>query len=361
MTHRRMALTFIFLTALIDSIGFGIILPVTPNLFMEITGEGLAASAVYGGWLMFAFAIMQFFFAPVLGNLSDAYGRKPVLMASLVMLCFNYLIMGFAQTLTLLFIGRIISGIGSATFSTCNAYIADTTPPDERAQYFGMMGAAFGLGFVIGPAVGGFLGEYGNRVPFFATAGLIFANLIMGFVFLPESLEKENRRTFEIARANPFSALMQMRRFKIVFGILGVMFLYNLGHHVLPSIWNFYGMEKFGWTPREVGYSLSFIGLLMVFVQGYLIRVAIPAVGVRMAGIIGLVFNFIAFSGYAMATSSWVAIAFLVPGALGALAAPSINSIASSQVGPDQQGELQGALASMMSLASIISPPMMTL
>lgn len=361
MVNRRYALTFVFLTALIDSIGFGIILPVTPNLYMEITGEGLAQSAIYGGWLMFAFAIMQFFFAPVLGNLSDAYGRKPVLMGSLIVLGINYVIMGFAQTLTLLFIGRILSGIGSATFSTCNAYIADTTEPDERAQYFGIIGAAFGLGFVIGPVLGGFLGEFGNRVPFFATAGLIFANLVIGLIFLPESLPRESRRSFEITRANPFAALRQMSQFKVAFGIIGVMFIYNLGHHVLPAIWNFWGMERFGWGPREVGYSLGFVGILMVFVQGYLIRIAIPVLGLRMAGILGISLNLIAFIGYSGASAAWMAYAFMIPGALGALAGPSMNGIASSQVGPDQQGELQGAMGSMMSLTSIIAPPMMTM
>ena len=346
---------------MVDSVGFGILLPVLPTLYMEITGEGLAQAAIYGGWLMFAFAIMQFFFAPVLGNLSDAYGRKPVLLCSMTLLGTNYVIMGLADTLLLLFVGRIISGIGSATFSTCNAYIADIFPPEERAQYFGLMGAAFGAGFVIGPVLGGFLGEIGPRVPFFATAGLIFANLLLGFLFLPESLASENRRSFDIRRANPFSAMKQMSQFKIVFGIIGVMFLYNMGHHVLPSVWNFYGMEKFDWTPREVGYSLGFVGICMVFVQGYLIRIVVPKLGLRMAGVVGLAFNLIAFVGYAFADTTLLAFAFLIPGALGALASPAMSGIASGQIGSDQQGELQGAIGSMMSLTSILSPPMMTL
>lgn len=361
MKGRRFALSVVFLTALIDSIGFGIILPVTPVLLMEVTGENLSSSAVYGGWLMFSFAIMQFIFMPVLGNLSDAYGRKPILLGSLLVLSINYLIMGFAQSLTLLVIGRLISGIGSATFSTCNAYIADSTTPEERAQYFGLMGAAFGLGFIIGPALGGFLGEFGSRVPFFATAGLILFNLVLGLIFLPESLKKENRRPFEIGRANPFSALKQISQFKVAFGIIGVMFLYNLGHHVLPAVWSFWGMERFNWTPIEVGYSLAFVGLMMVFSQGYLIRIAIPALGLKWAGVFGLATNVIAFIGYAFAPSVVAAYIFLAIGALGGMAGPALNGIASTQIGPDQQGELQGAMGSMMSLTSIISPPMMTM
>ncbi len=361
MPNRKLALNFIFLTALIDSIGFGILMPVLPNLYMEITGEGLAQAAIYGGWLLFAYAIMQFFFAPVLGNLSDAYGRKPVLMASMIALCVNYLIMGFAGSLLVLFIGRFVSGIGAATFSTCNAYIADTVPVEERAQYFGLTGAAFGAGFVIGPVLGGFLGEIGSRVPFFATAALIFANLIIGLLFLPESLAKENRRSFDIRRANPFAAMKQMSQFKVVFGIIGVMFLYNMGHHVLPAVWSFYGIEKFSWSPKEIGYSLGFVGICIVFVQGYLIRIAVPKLGLRRTGVIGLGFNFIAFVGYAYAETVLLAFFFLVPGALGALASPAMSGIASSQIGPDQQGELQGAIGSMVSLTSIISPPVMTM
>ena len=361
MINRRFALGVVFFTALMDSIGFGIILPVTPTLLMEVSAEGLSTSAVYGGWLMFSFAIMQFVSMPVLGNLSDAYGRKPVLLGSLLVLSINYLIMGLAQSLVLLFIGRLISGIGSATFSTCNAYIADTTSVEERAQFFGLMGAAFGLGFVIGPVLGGVLGEYGSRVPFFATAVLIFFNLIIGLVFLPESHMPNNRRPFEIRRANPFSALKQMSQFKIAFGIIGVLFLYNMGHHALPAVWTFWGIEKFDWTPREIGYSLGFIGILMVFSQGYLIRIVIPALGMRWAGVVGLSFTITAFLGYALSQTPTMAYMFMIAGALGGLASPAMSGIASSQVGPDQQGELQGAIGSIGSLTNIISPLLMTM
>ena len=361
MINRRFALGVVFFTALMDSTGFGIILPVTPTLLMEVSAEGLSSSAVYGGWLMFSFAIMQFVSMPVLGNLSDAYGRKPVLLGSLLVLSINYLIMGLAQSLVLVFIGRLISGIGSATFSTCNAYIADTTSIEERAQFFGLMGAAFGLGFVIGPVLGGFLGEYGSRVPFFATAGLIFFNLLVGLIFLPESHTPNNRRPFEIRRANPFSAMKQMSQFKIAFGIIGVLFLYNMGHQALPAVWTFWGIEKFDWTPREIGYSLGFIGILMVFSQGYLIRIVIPALGMRWAGVVGLSFTITAFLGYALSQTPTMAYMFMIAGALGGIAGPAMSGIASSQVGPDQQGELQGAIGSVGSLTNIISPLLMTM
>ena len=358
---RRFAFALIFFTALIDSIGFGIILPVIPELLMDVSNTTLDTSAVYGGGLMFVYAIMQFFFAPVLGNLSDAYGRRPVLLVSLFVLGVNYFIMGLAPTLTLLFVGRVISGIGAATYSTCNAYVADITSTEERAQYFGMMGAAFGMGFVIGPVLGGLLGELGPRIPFFATGALVFVNLLLGFFLLPESLEPENRRAFEPARANPFGAFREMRKFRVVFGIMGVMFLYNLGHFVLPAVWSFYGIEKFDWSPREIGYTLGFVGLLMALVQGLLLRYTIPLFGLRWSGILGFTCMIMAFLGYAGASATWMVYVAMVPGALGALAGPAVNGIASAQVGPDQQGELQGTLASLMSLTAIISPPMMTM
>lgn len=343
-----------------DSVGFGIIMPVLPDLIMDVTGEGLAASARYGGWLMFVYALMQFFFAPVLGNLSDAYGRRPILLISMVVLAINYILMGFAQSLVLLVLGRLISGIGASTMSTCNAYIADVTTPEERAKYFGLMGAAFGMGFIIGPVVGGFLGEYGARVPFFATAVLLSINFIFGLIILPESLDKENRRAFRPRQANPFSTFSELSKYKVVFGILGVMFIYNLGHHVLPSIWSYYTIEKFDWSPREIGYSLGFIGALMVFVQGVLIGIIVPKVGMRWAGMIGITMSALAFCGYASASGTWMMYAAMIPGALGGLAGPALNAIASGQVGATQQGELQGGLASMMSLTAIISPPIMT-
>ena len=261
----------------------------------------------------------------------------------------------------LLFIGRLLSGVGSATFSTCNAYIADRTSSEERAQYFGMMGAAFGLGFVIGPVLGGFLGEFGPRVPFFVTAAMVLLNLLLGLVLLPESLPKTSRRPFEWQRANPLSALLSMRQFRLAYLMIGVLFFYNMGHHVLPAIWNFWGIERFDWTPKEVGYSLGYVGILMVLTQGLLIRWAIPRFGHVAAGWIGLLSNIVAFIGYAVAPSVFMVYVCLTIGAIGGLAGPAMNGLASIQVGERQQGELQGAIGSMASLTSIISPLAMTM
>jgi len=356
----RYALLFIFITVLLDAIGFGIIMPVLPGLLMEVSGGDLSASVRYGGLLMFCFAVTQFFFSPILGNLSDHLGRRPVLLFSLFVMGTNYLIMSMAESLAVLFIGRIISGIGASTMSTCNAYVADVTPPDQRAQNFGLIGAAFGMGFVIGPVIGGFLGEYGSRMPFIAAALLSFASMLFGYLVLKESLPPKRRRHFQLARANPLGTLLQMRQFPVVIGMLGVMFLYNMGHHVLPATWSFFAIEKFEWSPREIGYSLGFIGILMVAVQGFFIRWVLPRTGLRYAGIIGMTFTIVAFTGYATANSVWMIYVVMLPGALGALAGPAMQGIASSQVGESQQGELQGGLSSMMSLTSIISPLLMT-
>lgn len=356
----RFALLFIFLTALMDSVGFGIIMPVLPDLIMQVSGDNLPAAAEYGGWLMFVYAIMQFFCAPVVGNLSDRFGRRPVLLLSLFVMAINYILMGLAETLLLLFVGRIISGVGASTMSTCNAYIADVTPVEQRAQNFGVIGAAFGMGFIIGPVAGGFLGEFGPRVPFLAAATLSFANMAFGIFVLKESLQPEHRRPFALRRANPLGTLMQLRKVPVVFGIIGVMFLYHLGHHVLPAIWSYFGIEKFDWSPKEIGYSLGFIGVLMVFVQGYLIRVVLPRTGMRMAAILGMVFAITAFAGYAGATATWMMYLAMIPGALGGLVGPAIQGIATSQIDANQQGELQGGLSSTMSLTAIISPILMT-
>lgn len=356
----RSALFFIVLTALLDSIGFGIIMPVLPGLLMEITGEDLSANALYAGWLMFVFAIMQFLFSPLVGNLSDRFGRRPILLVSLFVAGVNYLIMGFAETLLMLFIGRLISGLGASSMSTCNAYIADITPAQDRAARFGLTGAAFGMGFVIGPVIGGFLGEYGTRMPFIAAGLISFANMVFGFLVLKESLSKENRRPLDLKRANPVGTLLHLKQFPMVIGIVAVMFLSSLGHHVLPAVWSFWGIEKFDWSPREIGYSLGFVGIGMVIVQGFLIRIVIDRTSLRVAGILGLTFTTLAMLGYAFANEVWLVYVALVFGALGGFANPAMQGIASGQISADRQGELQGGLSSMMSLTAILSPPVMT-
>ncbi len=354
------ALIIVFATALMDSIGFGIMLPVLPELLMDIEGGDLSSAAQIGGWLMVIYAVIQFVVSPLLGNLSDAIGRRPVLLVSLAVASINYVLMGLAETLTVLIIGRILTGMGSATLSTCNAYIADTTKPEKRAQYFGIIGAAFGLGFVIGPVIGGLIGDFGIRLPFFVAGALLGVNLLLGLLLLPESLNQQNQRAFTWRTANPVSTLIRLSRYKMITGLLCVIFIYQLGHHVLPSIWSYFTMHRFSWSAREIGYSMGFIGLLMALVQGLLIKVVLSRIGLRGAGILGMGCTSIAFLGYAGAIESWMIYIAMIPGALGALAGPALNGLASAKVDKNRQGELQGGLASLMSLAAIIAPPLMT-
>ncbi len=357
---RRGGLYFILVTVLIDTIGLGIVIPVMPELLMELTGEGVSAAARYGGWLIFVYALMQFVCSPIIGNLSDRFGRRPVLLLSLFGFAIDYVIMGFASTLTVLFIGRTLSGISGATYGTANAYIADVSPPEERAQNFGLVGAAFGLGFILGPMLGGMLGAYGTRVPFFAAAGLSLVNMLYGITILPETLPKEARRPFEWRRANPLGALEQIRNFPVVMGLAGVLFLYQMGHQVNPSVWSFYTMEKFGWSPLEVGYSLAFVGLMIVGVQGGLTRRIIPRIGEVRSAYVGLSVAAIGYLGFAYAPNGWILCAWLAPWAFCGLTMPSIQGIMTRTVSASQQGELQGAVGSLASLTTIIAPPLLT-
>ncbi|MCZ6641435.1 MAG: TCR/Tet family MFS transporter [Gammaproteobacteria bacterium] len=357
---KKLALIFIFITVLLDAIGFGIILPVLPELVMEVTGEGLSQAARYGGWLMFTYAGMQFVSAPIMGNLSDRFGRRPVLLFSLVAFGLDYLLMGWAPSLGWLFLGRFIAGISASTYGIANAYIADVFPPEERAQNFGLLGAAFGAGFIIGPVIGGFLGELGPRVPFYATAAIAFANAVYGFFLLPETLKKENRRPFEIKRANPVGAMNQLSKYPIVIGLVGANFLYLLGHHSLPAIWSYYMIEKFSWSGSDIGLSLGAVGVLMLFVQGYLIRLVIPKFGPERVAYIGLVLTTVSFVGYALAPFGWVVYVFIVFGAGQGFVGPAVQAIVSARIPADSQGELQGAIGSIGSLALILSPPFMT-
>jgi DHA1 family tetracycline resistance protein-like MFS transporter len=356
----RLALTFIFITAFVDSIGFGIIIPVLPLVIAELTGEGMAAAADYGGWLGFAFAGMLFLFSPLIGNLSDRFGRRPVLITSLLALGVDYLITGFAPTIAWLFVGRILAGISGASYTTANAYIADVSPPEKRAANFGLVGAAFSLGFIAGPVIGGFLGEYGSRVPFFVSAGLSVANALFGLLVLRESLPKENRRTFEWQRANPLSALLALRRFPVVVGMIGIFILMRLAHDANPAVFTYYVMLKFDWGPREVGYSMMFVGLCMAVVYGWLTRVTIPKLGETRSAYLGLVCGAIGFTGYAFASEGWMIYGWMLVWSLMGFAMPALNAIMSEQVGPSEQGELQGALASVGGLTSVVAPPLLT-
>ncbi len=354
------ALAFIFVTVLLDAIGFGIIMPVVPQLIMEVSGEPLSAAARYGGWLMLAYAAMQFLSAPVLGNLSDRFGRRPVLLLSLLLMGGDYVLMGWAPSLAWLFLGRFIAGVSASTYGIANAFIADGFPPEDRAKNFALMGAAFGTGFIVGPVIGGLLGEFGARAPFHAAAALAFANALYGFLVLPESLQPENRRRFEWRRANPFGAFNQLWRHPAVMGLVLAYFLHLFGHHSLPSVWSYFAIEKFGWSPAEIGFSLGAVGVCMIVVQTYLIRRFLKRCGTERTAFIGLTMTVIAFLGYAFVPVGWMMYVVIVVGAAQGFIGPSLQSLMSSQVSADSQGELQGALGSTASLASILSPPLMT-
>ena len=357
----RGAFVFIFVAVLVDSIGFGIILPVLPRLIMQLTGVSVDRAAVYGGWLSFVYALMQFFCAPVLGNLSDRFGRRPVLLFALLALGCDYLIMGFAPVIAWLFVGRMIAGVAGASFTPAYAYVADITEPARRAQNFGLMGAAFGIGFIVGPAIGGLLGGLGPRAPFFAAGAIALANTALGYFALPESLPQESRRPFHWSRANPLGTLVHIRRYPVVTWLLGALFLWQLGHQVLPSTWAFYTISKFHWTSAEVGYSLAFVGLVMAVAQGLLTRVLIPWIGgERRAAAAGMAAGLLAYVGYAFVTQGWMMYVVALTTFLFALTYPSMNALASQQIPANAQGELQGAVACLYSLSSIVGPPLMT-
>lgn len=358
--NNKAALGFIFTTVLIDVIGLGIIIPVVPDLIRQLTGKGLSRAAELNGLLTFAYAFMQFVCAPLMGNLSDRYGRRPVLLFSLLGFGFDYLFQGFAPTLGWLFVGRIIAGMTGASFTTATAYIADVSEPEKRAQNFGLVGAAFGLGFIIGPALGGHLSVYGTRVPFFAAAGLSLLNCIYGYFILPESLPAERRRKFEWKRANPVGTLKQFKKHPSLSGLIVAIILIYLSAHAIQATWLFYNMEKFNWDAKWGGYSLSFIGLMIALVQGLLIRIIIPKLGQERSVYVGLVLYSIGFILFAFATQGWEMFVFMIPYALGSIAGPALQGIISSQTPANEQGELQGGLTSLMSSSAIIGPVIMT-
>ncbi len=360
MSNRNAALGFIFVTLLIDVIGFGIIIPVVPNLISELGHVTIPEAAAYGGWLVASFSIMQFIFSPVLGNLSDQYGRRPVLLISLFGFGVDYLLTAFAPTIIWLFVGRTIAGIMGASFTTASAYIADVSTPDKRAQNFGMIGAAFGLGFIIGPALGGVIANYGLRAPFIAAAILTFINWLYGYFILPESLSRENRRKFEWKRANPIGSLRFFLRYKVILGLVASIILIYVAGHAVQSTWSYYTIEKYKWDVDMVGYSLAFVGLMVAIVQGWLIRFIIPKLGQERSVYVGLTLYAIGFLLFGIATQGWMMFAFLIPYCLGGIAGPSLQGIMSSQVPANQQGELQGALTSLISLTSIVGPLLMT-
>ena len=356
---RNAALGFIFVTLLIDVIGIGIIIPVIPGLIEKLTGEGISEAAKYGGWLTFAYASMQFFFSPFLGALSDRYGRRPVLLFALLGLGIDYIFMAYAPTLAWLFVGRIIAGITGASFTTATAYIADISTPEKKAQNFGIVGVAFGVGFIIGPLIGGFCSEWGTHVPFLVAAGFTLINLIYGYFVVPESLPKENRRAFDINSAIPGSSLLFLKKYPLIIGLVCSFFLVYLAGKAVESNWTFYTMLKFDWSTKWVGISLAIVGVLVSIVQGGLIRIILPKFGNSKAIYIGLLLNALGLVLFALATQGWMMLAFLLPYTLGGIAGPAMQGMVSNQVPATEQGELQGALTSLISITSITGPLIM--
>lgn len=354
------ALLFIFVTLLIDCTGLGVIIPVTPRLISELTGGNISDASIYGGLLTFAYAIMQFFCSPILGGLSDKYGRRPVLLISLFGLGVDYLFLFLAPSIGWLFLGRIIAGGFGASFTTATAYIADISTPEKRAQNFGMVGAAFGLGFIIGPVIGGVFSQYGVRTPFIIAAILSLLNFLYGYFILPESLGKNQRRKFEWKRANPLGSLMHLKRYPAILGLITSLIIVYIAGHAAQSTWTYYTIEKFKWNETWVGYSLGFVGITIAIVQGGLIRVAIPKLGQKGAVFVGLSMYIIGFVLFAFASKGWMMFAFMLPYSLGGLSGPAIQSLISNQVPGNEQGELQGALTSLISLTSIVGPLIMT-
>jgi DHA1 family tetracycline resistance protein-like MFS transporter len=353
------AIFFILVTVLIDVIGIGIIIPIMPSLYQELTGGTVSEASQYSAYLVFIYALMQFIFSPIIGGLSDQYGRRPVLLMSLFGFGLDFVFLALAPSIGWLFVGRIISGIAGASFTTANAYIADITEPEKRAQSFGMIGAAFGLGFIIGPSLGGILGEYGTRIPFWVSAGLALLNWLYGYFILPESLLPENRRKFDIKRANPIGSLLNLKKYPYVLALVLSLFLVNVSNFATQGTWSFYGIEKFSWSKMEVGLSLGFVGLMVAIVQGGLIRVIIPKLGQEKSLFLGLAINALGLAAFAFASSSWMMYAIMIPFAIGGLAGPAFQGIISNQVGKNEQGELQGGLTSLMSIAAIVGQPLM--
>ncbi len=365
MTNRfqggKLPLFFVLATVAIDAIGIGIIIPVMPDLILEVGGGTLGSAAVWGGILASVFAFMQLLFGPTIGNLSDRYGRRPVLLISLFFMGIDYIVMGVAHTIWLLFVGRVIGGLTASTQPTVAAYIADISEPDEKAQNFGLVGAAFGIGFVLGPLFGAAFAEFGTRAPFYAAAAFSLGNMVFGWFVLPETVTDEIRRPFDWKRANPLGGLIHIGRLPGLKLLLAIMFFFQVAFTVYPAIWSFYTLERFGWEPWMIGVTLAAYGVAIAFVQGWLIRVVLKYMSERQAVLFGLVFEMVGFFGYGFITETWQVFVLIPLGSLGAVALPALQGIMSRTALDNQQGELQGVLTGVVSLAMIISPLIMTL
>jgi DHA1 family tetracycline resistance protein-like MFS transporter len=353
---RKPALGFIFVTLVLLMLGVGIIIPVLPGLITQFKGGDVAEGSGSYGWLVGAFATMQFIASPILGSLSDRYGRRKVILLALTGSAIDYVVMGLAPNMAWLFVARIISGMTAGSLAACNAYIADVTPPGKRAQAYGLVGVAFGLGFVIGPSVGGVLGQINLRLPFFAAAGCVAVNAVYGAFVLPESLSVENRRPFSWMRANPVGSLLALRRFRGVVDLAWMYFIFNFANTMLQSVWVLYTGYRFGWTTLQVGLSLTYVGMVAVVVQGGLVKRIIAWTGERKGLVIGLLISALAMAGYGMVTRGWMFYLLGTIGGLGGIAGPAAQALLTKHVPPNEQGALQGSLSGLTSLAYVFGP-----
>lgn len=359
-SKKSAAIGFIFITMLIDIIGIGIIIPVIPKLLQELNHSDISEAAQLGGWLAFAYAFTQFLCAPLMGSLSDRYGRRPVLLISLMAFAVDYLVLALAPSVPWLFVGRIVAGITGASISTAMAYISDVSTPENKAKNFGLVGAAFGIGFIIGPVIGGLLGQFGSRVPFYAAAALCFVNFVYGYFVLPESLQPDKRRSFEWKAANPVGSLLRLKKFPNIIGLVAAMFFMYFASHAVHGNWSFYTMYRYNWDERMVGISLGVIGLLVAIVQGGLVRYINPRIGNGKSILLGYSINCLGLILIAFASKEWMVFVFLIPYCLGGLAGPAIQSEITNHVPPNEQGQIQGTLASLNSATATFGPLVMT-
>jgi DHA1 family tetracycline resistance protein-like MFS transporter len=347
---------FILVTVFIDILGIGIIIPILPELIKEFVGGSTASAGRYFGIIAATYAGTQFVFAPILGSLSDRFGRRPIILVSLFGLSIDYLIQGFAPTIGWLFVGRFIAGVMGASFTAANAYIADVSGPENRARNFGLIGVAFGLGFIFGPALGGILGGINLRLPFFVSAGLAMVNWLYGFFVLPESLPPEKRGKFSWAKANPLGSVKVLRAYPLVAGLAVAFIFTGLAQRGLETSWVLYTGHRFGWDERANGLSLALVGLMAALVQGGLVQPTIRRFGERRSILFGLGLATFTFLGYGLASQGWMMLVIIVFGSLGGVAGPAIQGLVAGTVAPHDQGKVQGALTSLMSLTSIVAP-----
>ncbi len=355
----RLPTIFILITVMLDAVGIGLIMPIMPDLIQEVQGGTLADAALWGGVMSTVFAVMQFLFSPVIGNLSDSVGRRPILLVSLFVMALDYLVMALAGSMWLLLVGRIVGGITAATHGTASAYIADISKPEDKAANFGMLGAAFGMGFVLGPLIGGVLGEFGTRAPFYAAAIMASLNFVLGYFVMRETVTDKTRRAFHWTRANPFGAFRSIARVPGIAPLLWAYFLYSVAIYVYPAIWSYFTQERFGWSPQMIGLSLGIFGFLMAVVQGGVLRYAIRWFGERRTIIYGQLFDFVGFGLLAFISSGTLALLLIPITALGAVVPPALQAIMSKAVADNQQGELQGVMTAVHALSMIVSPLMM--